>query len=235
MSDIKLSNMSGKYITVDNETKNIKLKSKNKSSEQLLSYSTQGELIMKNKCVTKPQEVNTPLYLSDCVGSNNQKWIMSGNSLKSDDNKCVSYDDSNTIVSKSCDNSDEQSWQSEMSSESSTDSIKWTDYFGKTVVLVEADDPWYLNKDTTIQMPYIKNELQQDLKYRENADYKSGVVLDTSLPNLGRGYSYASRVGQPCQKIEGFGISDNSDNSPNLLMLLICILLLIFVYKTFQK
>lgn len=231
MSDIKLSNMSGKYMTVDDDTKNIKLKTKNKSPSQLLSYSAQGELVMKDKCITRPSGTNNQLYLSDCVGNDAQKWNMMGNSIQSenDSTKCVSYDDSETLVSKSCDNSDQQSWQTEQS-DSSTDSFKWTDYFGKTVVLVEADDPWYLNKDTTIPMNYVdKHDFQQDLKYREHADYKPTRVIDPNSPNLGYGYSYADRAGQPCKKIEGF--NEGSEDTPNILMFLMCILLLIFIYK----
>lgn len=233
MSDIKLSSMSGKYMTVDDDTKNIKLKSKNKSQNQLLSYSAQGELVMKNKCVTQPSGSGNPLYLSDCVGSDSQKWNIAGNAIKAeiDDKKCVTFDDSETLISKTCDNSDQQSWQTEQS-DSSTDSFKWTDYFGKTVVLVEADDPWYLNKDVTIPMNYVQqHDLQQDLQYRQHADYKSGRIIDTNAPDLGFGYSYADRAGQPCQKIEGF--NEGQQDSPNILMMLLCILLLIFIYKYF--
>lgn len=233
MSDIKLSNMSGKYMTVDDDTKNIKLKSKNKSSNQLLSYSAQGELVMKDKCITQPSGSGNPLYLSDCVGGDNQKWNMAGNSIQAetDNKKCVTYDDSETLVSKTCDNSDSQSWQTEQS-DSSTDSFKWTDYFGKTVVLVEADDPWYLNKDVTIPMNYWEQrDFQQDLSYRQNADYKSGRVVDPNAKDLGFGYSYADRAGQPCQKIEGF--NEGQQESPNILIMLLCILLLIFIYKYF--
>lgn len=234
MSDIKLSSMSGKYITVDDDTKNIKLKSKNKSSNQLLSYSAQGELVMKDKCITKPSGSRNPLYLSDCVGGDNQKWNIAGNSIKaeSDDKKCVTYDDSETLISQACDNSDQQSWQTEQS-DSSTDSFKWTDYFGKTVVLVEADDPWYLNKDVTIPMNYWEQrDVQQDLVYRPTADYKSDHIIDPNAKELGFGYSYADRAGQPCQKIEEF--NEGQQDSSNILMMLMCILLLIFVYKYFN-
>ncbi len=232
MKDIKLSSMSGKYITIDDNTKNIKLKSKNKSSNQLLSYSTQGELVMKNKCVTQPVGTNNPLYLSDCVGSDSQKWNITGNSIQpeSDDTKCMSYDDSETLVTKSCNNSDQQNWQTEQS-DTSTDSFKWTDYFGKTVVLVEADDPWYLNKDITIPMEYLKQQNLQDIYYRQNADYKPNHIIDESVPDLGYGYSYASRAGVPCQKIEGF--NEGQNDASNILLLLMCILILIFVYKHF--
>lgn len=233
MSDIKLSNVSGKYITIDDDTKNIKLKLKNNSSNQLLSYSAQGELVIKDKCITQPSGSKNTLYLSDCIGGENQKWNIEGNSIKteSDKNKCVTYDTSEILVSQECNNSDEQSWQTEQS-DSSTDSFKWTDYFGKTVVLVEADDPWYLNKDVTIPMDYLKqNNYQQDLVYRPNADYKLNHVIDLNAKNLGFGYSYEDRLGQPCKKIEGF--DEGEKNSPNILMILLFVLLLIFIYKYF--
>lgn len=44
---------------------------------------------------------------------------------------------------------------------------------GKTIVLVESDNPWYLNKDDTIQIPYNKNIRLTNKQYRENADYGS--------------------------------------------------------------
>jgi hypothetical protein len=231
---MKLTSMSGKYMTADNDTKNIKLKSKNKSPDQLLSYSAQGELIIKDKCITQPSGSNNPLYLSDCVGSESQKWDIIGNSIRpeSDNQKCVSYDSDDTLISKTCDNSDSQSWQTEQS-EDSNDSFKWTDYFGKTVVLVESDDPWYLNKDTTIPMEYLKQQNLQEMYYRTNADYKPGRVLDENSPDLGFGYSYMDRAGQPCQKIEGF--NEGQSDSPNVLMILLCIILLIFIYKYFTK
>jgi hypothetical protein len=55
--------------------------------------------------------------------------------------------------------------------------------------------------------------------------------MDTNSPNMGYGYSYADRAGQPCKKIEGF--SGEESDSPNILMILLCILLLIFMYKYF--
>jgi hypothetical protein len=41
------------------------------------------------------------------------------------------------------------------------------------------------------------------------------------------------RAGQPCQKIEGF--NEGQSDSPNVLMILLCIILLIFIYKYFTK
>jgi len=135
-------------------------------------------------------------------------------------------------VVESCDDSDKQSWQTEQSSDDSIDPFKWTDYFGKTVVLVEADDPWYLNKDTTLPLKYVSGKFDQDLKYRQNADYTTNVVLDSTNPSMGMGYSYADRQGQPCKKIEIEGFGKTTD-TPNVLILLLCVLLFIFVYKTF--
>lgn len=229
MTDIKLANMSGKYMTLDDKTKNIKLKSKNKSQSQLLSYSTQGELIIKNKCVTRPSIAGDPLYLSDCVGNELQKWKMSDNLIRAED-KCISYDENDTILTESCDVSSNQQWQTEHA-DSSDDSVEWSDYFGKAVVLVEADDPWYLNKVTTIPIKHnnFENPINKDdLNYRSHADFKSTRIIDPNAHDLGLGYSYRDHIGQPC--IETFNEGDSNDYT-NLIMTLFCIIILIFVCK----
>lgn len=234
MRDMKISSMSGKYITADNEAKNIKLKSKAKTNDQLLSYSAQGQLVIGDKCVTYPTGSGNPLFLTDCVGDDKQNWNLVGNSIRPDvdGEQCMSSK-SDIITTSNCDNSDSQSWQTEHSDDSE-DSFKWTNYFGKTVVLVESDDPWYLNKDTTIPMQYLKDQtLFDEASYRHNADFKSSKVLDLTLPDVGMGYSYSDRQGQPCQKIEGF--NGGQQDSSNILILLLCIFILILIYRYCMK
>lgn len=43
---------------------------------------------------------------------------------------------------------------------------------GKTLVLVDSDNPWYLNKDTTIPIPYKKNNLPKIERYEEKKEKK---------------------------------------------------------------
>ena len=207
-------------MSTENNTNNIKLKLKNKLQNQLLSYSTQGELIMKDKCITHSSD-NNSLILNDCNGSDSQKWNVVANSIQSENNKekCIAYNDDDTLSYETCNNTDNQSWQTEQSGDND-ESFKWTDYFGKTVVLVEADDPWYLNKENTVQMEYLKTQnLKSELGYMSHADYKTNRIIDENSHNLGFGYSYQDRVGQGC--VENF--NEGKADSTNVLLMLFCV------------
>lgn len=70
----------------------------------------------------------------------------------------------------------EQNNESRFDSDSDSDfdfDYRLKKFKGKTIVLVESDNPWYLNKDETIQLPYKKNIRLTNKRYREDADYGS--------------------------------------------------------------
>lgn len=81
----------------------------------------------------------------------------------------------------------------------------WEDCrIGKHVVLVEDNNPWYINKTCTIPAKIILDDSvsstvnkairRSDVLSKNNmALFDSTAVLDTTKPNLNLGYSYASR------------------------------------------
>lgn len=85
---------------------------------------------------------------------------------------------------------------------------------GKTIVLVESDEPWYLNKDNTIQIPYKKNIRLINNNYRNNADYGSYENKEFFNNKL---YD-----------------KDNSIKN-QIIMLLLLFLIILIVYKKFIK
>ena len=111
----------------------------------------------------------------------------------------------------------------------------WTKYQGKSLVLVEANNPWYINKDTTIPIKYIRNDDYFNKGYRKlpnDASYKSNIVLDEYSPSLGYGYSYADR--NNIQKVESFD-GENKDNSNYIIIIMFVIILLLFYYNIYYK
>jgi hypothetical protein len=99
----------------------------------------------------------------------------------------------------------------------------WVTQSGKKVRLVEPNDPWYINADikAPVRKPIKKYVKLNQVKYRNNADYKSTFVMDTTRPDMGYGYNYASRLGQPCsckkKSTEYFGKSTCPLASPNVI------------------
>ncbi len=131
----------------------------------------------------------------------------------------------------------------------STD-YNWDKYHGKTVVLVENDNPWFVNSDTTTQQHYNTNDtvlndnievVSHDnvLAYGNNLDYKSNFVMDTNSPNLGYGYSFASRKGVPCNKnnnlIEGFGTPNNDCTDMQIIALIVFMAIVLMLYKLWKN
>jgi len=227
-SNIKLLDMSNKFITsVDNMPV---LKSKQSNLNQQFTYNSQGEIILDDKCLSyKP---NNSVYFSSCNDGQEQKWNFDYNiiSPKSDPQKCLtSNNDKVSVEQCKQDGDDSQIWDVEYESKTPND-FSWNSVKGKSVVLVQSDDPWYINQDTTIPMKYNQDfNINNDLSYRDNADYQSNFVMDRTKRDMGYGYSYADRLGQCCsKKVEGFGEKCNDQSSIIVIVLIVIILLLIF-------
>ena len=104
-------------------------------------------------------------------------------------------------------------------------------YKGKTVVLVDAENPWYQN-DTTVPSKYKNSELFFEDKniYKQSLFVPYGrtsscVKLNMSKPDLGLGHSFLERK----NKTENFTMSDNTNR--NILILLLIIILVIYFVK----
>ncbi len=114
-------------------------------------------------------------------------------------------------------------------------SSDWTEYRSPNMVLVENENPWYVNKQDTIPVKYISNNNYFGYhKSRDGALYESQIVLDASSPSMGYGYSYASRqnVLKNVENMEGKSIKDNSNMI--IIFLFIAIAILLF-YKMSNK
>jgi hypothetical protein len=234
MENIKLTDNSNKYLTVVDG--NIKLKSKQTGLKQIFGYNTQGELIADGKCMTLNKN-NNMIYLEDCDESNdNQKWAIGNDKIRqyiSNDNKdrCVELNNDMLILNE-CNNSDIQKWNTENDNDSNT--FSWQKFKGKNVVLVEADNPWYINTDDKYELKYPREFiLNNELSYRDNADFESNMALDSTKPDLGLGHSYASRKGIKCNKIEKFEDSSYKkyNNINNIVIIITISLLLLVLYK----
>lgn len=231
--NIKLLSSTGKYLT-GSPDKNVKIKSKQNDNKQNFSYNAQGELVSENKCLTVK---NNNVLMDDCQNSNDQKWSMVNDkiTLLNDSSKCLTSNPNNdSVVISTCDdNSSIQSWDKEDTT--SNPEFKWDKFKGKNVVLVSSDNPWYVNNDDDesliINYPVERILLKDgvyDSTYRDNANYKTNVILNPNLPDLGLGYSIKSRE----QYIEGFETDNKSNNNYiQLCIVVILILAFIIVYK----
>ena len=254
-NDFKLVGNDNKYLTVVNTTGEMTpvLKPKQHELNQTFSYNAQGDLIFDNKCLTynvKNQNIyfdscdakkkialsdNIPAtFLSKAENKNkNKKWIIANNNVSpsNDLNKCLESGENDNVLIGNCNDSDEQIWIIEDTDDIESD-YALNKYHGKTVVLVESDNPWYINQDVTIpqKMGNGKLNLYDIAKYRDNSNFKSTRILDSESPNLGLGNSYADRLGTKCNRIENFGEYKN-----NNYQILICIIIIIIIFLLLKK
>lgn len=237
--DMKLSNTSNKLLTMivnGEQTNKAAIKSKRSGSHQTLSYNTQGELMTDNKCMTYSDELS-PVFFDDCTNNKKQKWDIFDNKISPQHNseKCLTAEDDSVYVKQCTENNDNQSWVTGATDDSDL-TYAWDKYRGKSVVLVESNNPWYINSDQTVQLEIVDTDsnFHNDVKYRPNADFKSEFIMDPNGHHLGYGTSYADRLGDPCDKIEQFsGNTNNEDNQ--LIFIMMCILFVIVIYKIWNK
>lgn len=102
----------------------------------------------------------------------------------------------------------------------------------KHLVLVESDDPWFINKNDTIKLKYIKNDNFYGSResYPEGASFKSNTVLDQSSPTLGYGYSYAERKNIIKEKFANI-----NDSSNHIILIMLVIIVALFLYNIYIK
>lgn len=219
---IKIVNKSDKYLTmVDNEPK---MKSKLFSKNQNVSYNVQGELIINDSCLTAKQ--NNDVKFDKCSKTKDQMWSLDNNKIYPDSaqNMCL-FTNNEKLGLKKCQEDDQNGSDDniKMSIEDSdtekTSDYRMKEYKGKTIVLVESDNPWYLNKDTTIPMKYNKKLNLTTKQYRNNADFGS----------------YTN------SEFEHFEPENNSENyndsiSQNyVIFLLLALAIFLYIYKKIKK
>lgn len=250
----KLMDTNGNYLTesIINNNK-LELKSDEYSNLQKMRYTVDGLLKLNNKCV---EANNNEINLNKCNNRIEQKWSKKNNTIKSQaDNKCITSEpDTNTIKLLECknpENQEEDQSQTWTYIKSDEDSINtninnhsWRSHKGKSVVLVNSDNPWYHNKDMTGEMklqeeiyPY---SLKGDIQY-EYGEASSKFILDTTKRNLGLGYSYKDRLGKPCKIdskgniVEGFNGQKIESRINKILDVLLIVLIVIIIYILIKK
>lgn len=238
--NIKLMSYSGNYLTfVDSD---VKTKQRQKSLQQSFAYNAQGELTTDGKCLTYAENNVSAETCDEQHLNKNQKWLLSHSKIlpSNDFGKCLEVGKTNpNAYLRECDNtSQNQDWSTESpdsDANADTDFI-WDKYQGKTVVLVENDNPWYVNTDTTYKMPYVTKQqnLRDDILYRNNQDYENKFVMDPKSPTLGYGYSFSDRGGIPCSGVEGFGNISQNPMDLQILAIILILAILIFVYKYYK-
>lgn len=233
LRDIKLISTSNKYLAMSHGNNKAELRVKQNTENQNLSYNAQGELIIGDKCLTYSGG-SLPVYFEKCDDNNRQKWNLNGKNIvsRNDITKCLTSEE-NELYVKNCSDEDSQHWDTEGSDNVSHTDYSWDKYQGKTVALVESDNPWYINQNDTVQMKYGKDQkIYTDIKYRNNADYVSDFAYDMTRPDVGLGYSYADHQGVDCKKIEKF---DGFKDDNQLVFIILLILFAIVVWRIWLK
>lgn len=229
---IKLSNISNKYMTmIDGQPK---MKDKIFSNNQSVSYSTQGELIIDDKCLTQE---SGKVYFDNCKNEKKQLWKINHNKIYSMESPeiCLSTSGENIKLSKCSEKDenvdvsvdenvdvsiDENKWSVEESDVEKTSDYKPIKYKGKTIVLVDSENPWYLNYDTTIPIQYNKKQIMTPKHYRENSDFGSHENLEFEHFN--------NKINKKIQ--------DNESSSQNqIIFLLLIIVIILIAYKKIIK
>ena len=221
-NNFKLIGLNGKYLSSDNG--GLQLKDGNSSGHNI-SYNVQGELVMGNMCVTTND--SKEVSLEKCNSKSGQKWVpYNGNYVSMLDNKfnsCLSTGNANSVVTKECNPKNESEWTRQNIDDIDNVNYTWPKVKGKTVVLVEKDDPWFLNKDIVGNIKYIPHKFPKRVVCNTpiNGVFKSKYKKTPT--DFIRGYSYADQA----QHIEGFDNKDTSDSFSMLLLVLIIAILLI--------
>ena len=168
---MKLMSSNSKYLTLV-DGKDAKLMSPLYSSAQLVSYNAQGALVINDKCLTR-NDSSSPTSFKSCDPSSiKQKWsIYDGKIAALNTQQCLTQKQDDIILEQ-CKDMDEQTWDEEAEDTENSSDFSWDFFKGRNVVLVESDNPWFINKNDTFVQKYIKPNVPDAslLEYRANAD-----------------------------------------------------------------
>lgn len=226
--DTKMSivNNNGKITPIVNSSPII---SNNDSS---WIYTKSGEIKFNDDCLTNFESYKKDgfVYLRPCGGSQTQKWFFSGNNDSSSivsqyDHTCIA-EKNGYLKSSTCNNNDNQLWK-----KINEEIIIINEPQKRRAILVESDNPWYINKQNT-QPAKIYNP-SQSKNIKKHADFRS-FTNDKLLINKG-GTSLQDRlhvINAKCT--EAFDDPQQNDSKPHLIVLCI-ILCILFLYIRSKK
>jgi hypothetical protein len=263
----RLMDVDGRYITKSLENKNANLKSDEYREFQKVQYAVDGTLKIDGSCLTATS--TDTIDIVPCDNTSDQKWAKSNSTFVSmSKDKCItSTPDKDTAYLTDCvsphdEYSDRSQVWTVVDTENSLDTKSvltdktWKTQKGRAVVLVRADNPWYLNKDITTPLQFVEEKEPEAYSEKhgkyiyKNGNFKSNFVLDTSRPDLGYGHSYSSRQGKACyidkdgnivdgetnsdsKVVEGFGVTGSKYDKvlDYILVVLIIFIVLLFVIR----
>lgn len=119
------------------------------------------------------------------------------------DLKCLTANINGTIYKDTCDERNiEQKWKllyenDPIENLSQKSNHPWVTQEGKRVILVEADDPWFINisEDMDIETISRTSPTTDEQSINVHDKFTSNFIMNTHSPNLGYGYSYLDRLG----------------------------------------
>jgi len=230
----KLSSNDGLLITKRDNKVSLKT---NQPYMQDIQYTVQGELMMGDKCLSTNDSSN--VYVDTCSGKINQKWFPYKNKFVSEKNKKCLTSDKHNVQINTCDSDFGRTTNKNIVNKSQEWNLQDTDFYldkpvvipGKTVVLVDSTNPWYINKNVDrIPQKYKTKNIDNLGNHIDNsAMFRSRLKIDDNQQNSGYGYSLADNVPKKCN-IEGFGSSDNEYFWQRIIFLFLVIMMLYYKY-----
>jgi hypothetical protein len=234
--NIKLLSTSNKYLTMTN-TNEAKQQTKTSISKQTFSYNTQGELTNEGKCLTYDPKKSS-IHFDLCNDNKTQKWNIFENTISPVYNfdKCLSTDsyDSDDLSLQSCViKSDDQTWNTEGSDVTNSSDYILPTFGGKTVILVQNENPFYLNKEYTVEMNYKKDNLnlEDNIEDLENIDSTLAMNKEYAHYKSSQPLAISQKININ-NNIEKFDADNNNTSYDKqiILILLLSILCIVF-YK----
>jgi hypothetical protein len=221
----KLLTFDGKYLTrLNDKFSLVNSKNTKDDSDQIIRYSINGDIIVKNKCLSNN---NNKLMFEQCNNNVNKKWsIINNNIVSNKNNHCLSIDNDNNIVLEECDDENQyQQFTKESPDFINYNDFKWKNNKGRNVILTFNDNPWYLNKDLNVDLSTMKSRFT--VKIPESIKSKANTHL---IKN-----NYAKYKNNNPNIIENFSENNNDDSTTNwwviISVLIIVLLILLFIYK----
>jgi hypothetical protein len=182
-------------------------------TKNLINIMPDGRVEVNNECISSQN--GNDVNMIECVNSPMQEWqFNSGNIIHRDTGKCLSPSQPFSLVK--C-GSDSSSGSFMDSVDSDVKFPKWHKKFGKNVVLVSSNNPWYINKNITIPMPKpdVLPEQKQTNSYYTYTPRSHSIFKPNNLKKILKT--------QPGLGVEPFDATNGDKNNNTLLKLLLCI------------
>lgn len=184
--------------------------------KKLFNILPEGRVEYNGKCIT--MDNNGGVYDIECTYAPIQEWKYANGNIYALDKttnktKCLHHDKTlyDCDITINGNNKD--------INENDVRYPKWHKKFGKNVVLVSSDNPWYINHEST-------TILEQRQPENKNANYTDfykpyGIYNKANMKKIDKS--------QPSTGIEGFSVISNKSQLTNPYTILIIILLIIII------